>query len=353
MLWPAAGLYGLLVWFRNLGYNRGWFATYSVDVPVISVGNLSAGGTGKTPAAIWLMEQLRVRGHTPAYLSRGYGRRTRSLLFVDADRHTAAEVGDEALMVARRFPELPVAVCADRVAGAQALIRAFQPDCIVLDDALQHRRLARDWNLVLTDARRPFWRDALIPVGRLRESWRGLNRADLLWVNKVDTQTDRQAYRGRWAGPLVFSSMRPVGIRSMYSDLSDLTLEQLRNMVGVAFCGVGNPEHFRTTLEGLGVRVVWFNAFPDHHALTLTEVLRIRAAWEHMAARESGGQQCQRCLLLTTEKDFCRMSAEALNAWQGLPGYYLQVALKLESGRDALEHGLDSLFTQRAASAED
>lgn len=185
---PLAALYGLGVGLRNALHDRGVWRTVDSGLPVISVGNLAVGGTGKTPATIWLAGQLAAAGHAPAILTRGYGRRSRLpvLLAPGRQERTPDEAGDEPLEMAAALPGVPVMVAADRALGARLVRRACRPDLLLLDDGFQHRRLARDVDLVLLDARAPFGNGRLLPAGPLREPIGALRRAQLVLLTRAE-----------------------------------------------------------------------------------------------------------------------------------------------------------------------
>ncbi len=188
-LLPFSWLYGLAVTVRNLAYDKGWFRQETAGVPVVSVGNITAGGTGKTPLVEYLVRHLVASGKHPAILSRGYRRRSRGVVVVSdgkSMRSDAAMGGDEPVQMARKLATVPVVVAERRIAAARVAVRDFHADVLVLDDGFQHRSLKRDLNILIMDSRRDLVREPLLPVGLRREPLAAVRRANLVVLSKVD-----------------------------------------------------------------------------------------------------------------------------------------------------------------------
>jgi len=292
-----ARLYGALVRRRNLHYDRPG-ATRGVALPVISVGNLTVGGTGKTPLVAWLVRWLLDQGRSPAVVSRGYGGKARRGPLVvsrgDGPLCPARRCGDEPWLLAASLPGARVVVGSDRVAGAEAAQREGA-DCVVLDDGFQHRRLARDLDLLLLAADDPFGNGRLLPAGPLREPVEGLARADVVLATGCGPAQDlapieRAVRLHNPAAPVLAAGHRAVGFFDPRGD------EHARPQRAVAFCGIGNPERFRADLLARGVEVVEFRTFRDHHRFSSGELGDLRRRSEHRQAR-----------LVTTEKDLARI----------------------------------------------
>ncbi|MBS7455815.1 tetraacyldisaccharide 4'-kinase [Coralloluteibacterium stylophorae] len=246
----VAGLYAGATGLRRWAYRHDWIRRQRVPVPVIVVGNLVAGGAGKTPLVIALVEWLRSRGRNPGVVSRGYGRKGAGALTVAADT-PAAEAGDEPLLIARRTGA-PVRVDADRFAGAQALVAAGC-DILVADDGLQHYRLGRDLEIEVIDGARRYGNGRLLPAGPLREPLERAAACDFHVVN------GEEAGAGEWPMRLELAGAQPLAA-GMARPLSHFAGRRVH-----AVAGIGNPRRFFLALERAGITPLP-HAFPDHHA---------------------------------------------------------------------------------------
>jgi len=288
--------YGLAVAARNACYDRGFINARSAAVPVISVGNLTLGGTGKTPLVAWICRRLIDLGRRPAVVSRGYAARP-------------GEQSDEAAELAILLPDVPHVANRDRVAGAAAAAAAGG-NVVVLDDGFQHRRLRRNLDIVAVDATDPFGCDRLFPRGLLREPLRGLARAAAVVLTRAGglPAADRERIHARIAAarpglpPVVWleTEHQPAGLRSACGRTEPL--EALCGRRVAAFCGIGNPAAFRRTLAEAGAKITGFRSFADHHAYTAADLASL-AVWAEQAAAE---------LLVTTLKDLVRIRADTL-----------------------------------------
>jgi tetraacyldisaccharide 4'-kinase len=311
--------YGAAVRLRNLGYERGWCRSERVPVPVVSVGNLTVGGTGKTPCVEYVAGFYRRRDLRVAVLSRGYG--------------SAAGRNDEALVLEENLPDVPHLQGADRVALARTAVEELESEVLVLDDGFQHRRLARDRDLVLVDATCPWGYGHLLPRGLLREPPAGLRRAGVVVLTRCDqvgaAQRDRlrQAVARLVPGvPVALTTHRPVEL--VNSERATAPLDWLGERPVAGFCGIGNPEAFRRTLVDQGAAVVAFRAYPDHHAYTRADVEDLR--------RWARGQ-APGCAAVTTQKDLVKLRLPRLG---DRPLWALRVRLHVEAGQDALDDQL-------------
>lgn len=259
LLLPFSALFAAVAALRRLAYRRRWLATVRVGVPVIIVGNITAGGSGKTPMTIWLVNRLRARGYRPGVVSRGYGGEARGCVEVSASG-SPAEVGDEPLLIHLKTGA-PVVVGRDRVAAARTLL-ARHPgiDLIVADDGLQHYRLARDLELVVVDATAGFGNGWPLPAGPLREPRSRLRAADAL------IQVVRPGARPRelaaWRADFVAGQAWPLRTPD-----ARRPLQALPHGDWLAATGIGRPEGFFDLLALHGVRFTP-RAFPDHHPFT-------------------------------------------------------------------------------------
>ncbi len=265
VLLPLSGVYAAASGLRRFLYRTGVFATHRASVPVIVIGNITAGGTGKTPAVIWLARALSKRGFKPGVVSRGYGgRRSNSPMRVGADS-AADVVGDEPVLLAKRS-DCPVVVDADRTRAA-ALLADNGVDVIIADDGLQHYRLWRDYEICVIDGARGLGNRRLLPAGPLRESPERLARVDQLLVNGPMHRSEHLSVAEQNA--LEFELVATDACR-----LNGSLVRPLERFAGTAVhgvAGIGNPPRFFDMLRGQGIQVVE-HAFPDHAALTLRDV---------------------------------------------------------------------------------
>jgi tetraacyldisaccharide 4'-kinase len=279
-LWPLSFLYGWAMRLRVWLYNKGWLKQEKLNRPVISVGNLTVGGTGKTPMVIWLAERLLSEGKRVAILSRGY--------------RGAAGTSDEIELMRQRLPNrVMFGVGADRFAEGQRL-EAAGVDVFILDDGFQHLRLARDVDIVLVDSTRPLRNEFVLPAGRLREPLSALNRATTV----VFTRTEQSKRTVRVIQELPHLPIYPavtnlLGFRRQSTTEYQKPLRQ--SLVGshFAFCGIGNPDAFFADLEQWGLQLAGRRIFRDHHRYTTNEIAELERAAEAAGAGA----------LITTEKD--------------------------------------------------
>lgn len=306
----AASLpYGLAVRLRNRLYDRGWKTVRRAAVPVVSVGNLSVGGTGKTPCVEYVARFYRQLDVRVAILSRGYGAR--------------AGRNDEAMVLEENLPDVPHYQDPDRAAAAGRAVEESESELLVLDDAFQHRRLHRDLDVVLIDATRPAHRDYLLPRGTLREPTGGLKRAGAIVLTRCD-QADAGDLR-EWLArrfpdkPVATTEHRPVDV------------EDLRGRPVGAFCGIGNPAAFRRTLESVGAAVAAFRTFADHHPYTAADVDDLRV-WAAKLPADA--------VVATTQKDWVKLRLADL---AGRPLRAVRIGLVFRDGQEAFDAALRRL----------
>jgi len=313
---------------RNLAFERGWARSSRASVPVVSVGNLTVGGTGKTPCVEYVARFYRELDVRVAILSRGYG--------------NDSGPNDEALVLEENLPDVPHLQGADRVELARTAVEELDSELLVLDDGFQHRRLARDLDLALVDATAPWGHGYLLPRGLLREPVSGLKRADAILLTRCDQveaaerEQLRQLIRQKAAqARLVETTHRAVDLCN--SDGGALPLAALQSSPIAAFCGLGNPEAFRRTLIDLGATLSAFRVFPDHHAYTRDDVEDLRT-WSRSLPRG--------CLLVTTQKDLVKLRVSALG---DCPLWALRIRLHVETGEDVLTQRLRSVLGPRGS----
>jgi tetraacyldisaccharide 4'-kinase len=285
----ATGPYAAAVRLRNWLFDRGWKRQHRAPAPVISVGNLTLGGTGKTPCVEYVARFYRQRQVRVAILSRGYGNSTGR--------------NDEALVLEENLPDVPHLQGVDRVSLAQTAIEELESEVLILDDGFQHRRLHRSLDVVLLDATNPWGHGHLFPRGLLREPPTSLRRAGVIVLTRCDQaepavcqELQKAASRLAPDAPVVHTTHQPRDLLNGAQVSAPLDL--LRGRPVAAFCGIGNPEAFRRTLAGLGAEVAAFRVYPDHHAYTRADVDKLRT-W--------AGQQAEQAVIATTQKDLVKL----------------------------------------------
>jgi len=313
-LFAASFFYGLGIRLRNAAYTIGWLRSQRVEAPVVSVGNLTVGGTGKTPCVEYVASFYRRKEYRVAILSRGYG--------------GTAGHNDEALVLYANLNDVPHLQDPDRVQMARIALEELESEVLVLDDAFQHRRLARDLDLVLIDATAPWGYGYLLPRGLLREPIHGLRRAHLVLLTRCDqveparlVELRQRIARVAPQVPVVETCHEPVEL--VNSDGVTRTLDLLRDRPIAAFCGLGQPEAFQRTLADLGANVQWFRAYPDHHPYTRQDVVDL-TSW----VRSLGEQ------VITTQKDLVKIRLTSLGE---VPLWALRIRLKVRQGQEILE----------------
>lgn len=297
--------YRLMIFLRNRLYERQMLQTFRLSCPVISVGNITVGGTGKTPCVIYLAKMLQRRGFHPAVLSRGYGGNSKDPVNIVSDGTSillGAEVaGDEPLLIAQSAPDVPVLTGPRRELTGKAAIERFGADVLICDDAFQHRRLCRDIDVVLMDGRKPLGNGRLLPRGELREPASSLKRASCVILTRMDQAhpaDERVLQVTRASNIPVFRALH------RFSDLAAadgrrFPPEVLEGKNICAFCGIAKPLSFQKMLLDLHPKSLSFNDYPDHHAFTRRDVEELQTKYVSMGAD----------YLVTTEKDAMRLAA--------------------------------------------
>jgi len=321
----ARGYRGLLD-AREWLYGSGVLRCRALGVPVVSVGNLTVGGTGKTPAVELVVRTLLALGHRPAVLSRGYGRRGHGIRVVadsSSMRLNADEAGDEPILLARRLPGVPVIVGAHRYGAGRVAVERFGVTALVLDDGFQHRTLAKDVEILMARARAPWGNGRLLPGGPLREPLTALARAHLIVVTGARAANDvaevTAAARVHAPDvPVLAARHLPIECWDAASTRA-LGAEALRGLKLFAFAGIGAPDSFRETLGDAGAVEAGFARFADNHRYTADE----------LAMLERRAHAASAVGLVTTEKDWMRVRALPAPA---MPLYVLGVRLALLSG---------------------
>ncbi len=326
----SAWLYGRGVAIRNAYFNI-WALPIWLEAPVISVGNLTVGGTGKTPMTLWLCQQMLERGRKPAVLSRGY-------------KATPGGVADEILMISKSCPQAVVIAHPDRAAAGRLAIAEYQARAIVLDDGFQHRRLGRDLDIVLIDATLPFGYDYLLPRGLLREPVHNLRRAEAVVVTRCDqcrpealAAVDQRIHDLKPDLAIVHAVHKPVG----FVDLQGKPITPPSGVRLGAFAGIARPEAFIKTLEQINLPPYGIRPWPDHHVYTSADIGML-CAWVAEQRLE---------MLVTTEKDAVKLVD--FNVDWPVPVAVLRVEIDmLDDGRRVLGDLIDQMLANHEESHE-
>lgn len=302
---------------RNRRFERGQTPVQQVAVPVISVGNITAGGTGKTPFVAWLARWLTGHGLRVVLISRGY----------HAQR---GQPNDEALELQRLLPEVPHLQNSNRVAAARQALAELPADVLVLDDAFQHRHIHRDLDIVLIDALEPFGFGHVLPRGLLREPLTGLARAHVIGLSRADAVEPetraliREEVR-RWAPQAIWIELAHQPQRLVNQQGAEQAVGDLQGQRVAAFCGIGNPTAFHRALVALGATVVGFEALPDHYRYATSDLARLQAWVQSLGPLAA---------VLCTGKDLVKIPTTELG---GVPLWALEIAMQVTSGLELLE----------------
>ncbi len=323
LLFPFTILHTFIVVYLNFLYNLGVLKSRKFDIPVIAIGNLSTGGTGKTPMAEYLVRLLTKQHYHPAYLSRGYKRKSRGFVLANPEIHPA-ELGDEAYEVYEKL-NIPVAVCESRAEGIDKLLATnhLDIDIIILDDAYQHRRVKPGLTILLTEFHNPYFKDFVFPSGNLREPRFGKNRADIICTTKCpdDIKDIQKSYFTDKIKPdshqlLSFCSLQ-------YDNPVDATTgtvrewQEFEHYSGLLFSGIANPLPLSNFLQQKISLESSIN-FPDHHNFSKKNIDRIIRQFENIKKEN-------KCIL-TTAKDISRLKGSGLlNSFDSLPLYFIPV----------------------------
>ena len=330
ILFPIALLYGTIIKIRNLLYDLNIIKSAEFNIPVIGIGNLSTGGTGKTPMAEYIIGFLLENGYNPAFLSRGYGRKTKGFLEVTPEQN-AELTGDEPFQVKHKFLNLCVAVCEDRCHGIEKILSLHPSvNVIVLDDSYQHRRVKPGLNILLTDYMLPYYKNFLLPVGSLREPVSGRKRADVIILTKcpenISLKSKSIQKKKLMIGDKqsVFYTMIEYKLLKKVSDENNVSLsispEDLWQSKVVLFTGISNNKPLELYLDNAGIRARYLK-FPDHHRYSDADIDMILKKWKSIPFDNK--------VLITTEKDWRRIEGSPqAKAFLGLPLYFLPISVQ-------------------------
>ncbi|HET6461725.1 MAG TPA: tetraacyldisaccharide 4'-kinase [Syntrophales bacterium] len=297
-------LYRPVVNLRNKMYDNGILKQNKLSCRVVSIGNITVGGTGKTPTVIMLAKLLKERGYRPAVLSRGYGGRGKSAVNIVSDGSEILmghmEAGDEPILIAKAAEGIPVLTGPKRILTGRFAIENFNADILILDDAFQHRDIFRDVDIVILNRERPFGNGFLLPRGPLRESLESLKRAHFLIWKDSTGEGRYPKYQEQCIGlylPVLSVYLRPKDIiRGEAGEIYPLDL--IKGKKVCAFAGIASPEAFNRSLESLGVIVKSFSEFPDHYRFVEADISAIRKRYIDSASE----------IIMTTEKDGVRLA---------------------------------------------
>lgn len=298
ILFPFAILYDFVTRIRNFFFNTGIFYQTSFKTPVIVVGNLSVGGTGKTPQIEYLIRLLKNNFKT-AVLSRGYKRETKGFVLLNKN-HVAIDVGDEPLQYFQKFRNIDVAVCANRVEGITNLIKNNIPEVILLDDAFQHRKVKGSFYILLTKFDKLFMDDFLLPMGRLRESRIGAKRADVILVTKCPDDLTEESQKLIKQKLLKFKKevfFTSISYAESVLGATEMLTSELKNFEVLLITGIANPAPLLNYLKSLNVKFQHLK-YADHHYFSDKEIEGIKNKFDNMQSSK---------IILTTEKDYVRL----------------------------------------------
>lgn len=322
-LYPISLIYGIIIFFRNKLFDFKIFKSYEFHLPIIAVGNITVGGTGKTPHVEYLIRLLK-NEYKLAFLSRGYKRKTKEFI-VATEQSSAASIGDEPLQIKRKFPDLTVAVDRNRVNGINKLMENIENlDIILLDDAYQHRSVNPGVNILLIDYNRPLKDDSLLPSGRLREPVSEKERADIIIITKVPKNITAMEKRllllsveAKAHQKVYISTIKYGGLKPIFSseETKIPVLDKKKNYTVLLITGIADPTSLIQHLEPITKEIIPMR-YPDHYAFTQKDVSSIIEKYNTIPDKDK--------IIVATEKDSVRLTfyeaPENLSeAWYYLP----------------------------------
>lgn len=318
MLRAVSHGYAAGVSLRNIAYDTGLLRIYKASAAVISVGNITAGGTGKTPLVIWLANYFDQKGAKCAILTRGY-------------KSEPGKLTDEPAILAKSCPQSQIVINADRVAAAKKVTGQGGADILIMDDGFQHRRLGRDVDIVAIDATCPFGFGRMLPAGLLRESIKSIKRASIVIITRSDQVDDAEmtAIKERIKKiapevPIAKTICCHPGAIAMKGHR--LTMNELRSGKVFAFCGIGNPEAFVGQLGRSGITLVGSKSYNDHHNYTVRDITDIYEEAKYLGAN----------IILTTQKDWVK-AALLIKGFDDIRFAYLELELEFTSSLDKID----------------
>ncbi len=311
LLFPFSFIYYLITSIRNFLYDNQILKSYSFSIPIITVGNLSVGGTGKTPQIEYLIALLK-DSYKTAVLSRGYKRKSSGFLLINKD-NTYVDSGDEPMQYFKKFSNISVAVDEKRVRGIQNLLRLKETDVVLLDDAFQHRKVKGSYAILLTKYNDLFINDFILPVGNLRESRRGAQRANAIVVTKCPENLplkEQEAINNLFNTYNAAVFFSKISYASSIRGINEIAINELSNYKVLLITGIANPTSLLSFLKSNNVDFDHLE-YPDHHNFIEKDILKIKKRYQEIATKNK--------LILTTEKDFVRLEFNLNNL------YYLPI----------------------------
>ena len=301
-LFPLALFYWGIIFWRNLFYNIGVFVSRSLPCKVISIGNITIGGTGKTPAVIYFAKLLNNNGKSVAVLSRGYGRSTTGTVVVSTggkNIESWQKVGEEAVLLAEKLPEIPLVVDENRYRGGIYIVKYFNPDVIILDDGFQHRTLDRDIDIALLNSNQAGIAYKLLPYGLLREPWHHLKRADITILTKTNIKRPSHFIHNKLKSLKIVSyNSKIVSSESLIGTKGNMiSVNAMQNEQAIAVSGIGDSMGFELLLEKLGLNILEHISFNDHHHYGKPDLITIKTMMDKKEAK----------FVITTEKDLIKL----------------------------------------------
>ena len=320
LFFPITLFYWGVIFWRNIFYNFNFFVSRKIPTKVISVGNITAGGTGKTPAVIYLSQIFKKRNYKVAVLSRGYGRKTAGTQLVTAGQDKVLDwrnFGDEPTLISQKLEDIPIVVDQNRHRGAMYLIEKFNPDIIIMDDAFQHRSIERDLDLVLINSQAPISDYRLIPHGLLREPIRHLKRADAIILTKFNLGKPEQKLISKVKKsnlPVFYSTI----IHNHFFSINNETFKPRNNTRALAVSGIADPRSFYESLQRTNIMMIDKIAYFDHYEFQQSDIENLKKALIDNDAE----------IIVTTEKDMIRLKSLDL---AGLDIYSLGIDFQLDT----------------------